>query len=99
MLSKLQTLISNIRVSIEGLSSDIDDLEAIPNIINVVFNSSVNSKVVTVTLDKSRVGDYPLLLKDINTGDTQENTQVWNGNVCTITTTNDVLVPFMVVVQ
>jgi hypothetical protein len=106
MIDKLKTLIGNIKnrvTSIESVNdvqnSDISALQAIPSIINIVFNSSVNSKQIVVTLDKPRVGSNPLLIKDINTGNTQANSQSWAGNVCTITTTDDVVVPFLIIVQ
>jgi hypothetical protein len=120
MITKLQTLVANIKTVIDDISgdlttltnrvtdvesvnttqtTDIDAIEAIPNIINVVYNAVVNTKVVTVTLDKPRVNLLPILIKDINTGNTQASNQTWSGNVCTITTTADVVTPFLVVVQ
>jgi hypothetical protein len=99
MISKLQELIENIKNKIDDLAADIITLDSQPSIVNIVYDSNVDSKVVTVTLDKQRVNLLPLLLIDINTGNTQDSSQAWSGNLCTITTTADVITPFMIVIQ
>jgi hypothetical protein len=92
MISKLQTLVQNIKASIDGINAQ-------PSIIKIVYNETVNKRVISVTLDKARVNTNPLSVININTGAEQSNTQVWNGLTCTITTASDVVTPFMIVIQ
>jgi hypothetical protein len=96
MFEKLKTLIRNIKTSTSELESDIIDINDFPSVISIVYNVIEPNQII-VTLDNHLPVNYELIVRDINTGNTQSGTYDWVNNVCTITTDVPVVTPFLVV--
>jgi hypothetical protein len=98
MIDKLNQLVGNIKSVTDDLSSEIEYIKDFPSIINIVYNAADDLNRIVVTLDNSLPDDYELIVRDINTGNIQDASYSWDENVCTITTVDIVLTPFLVVI-
>jgi hypothetical protein len=84
---------------ITSFSNELAILNNTPNIIKIVYDEDISVNIITVTLDMPMPTTHKLVVSSLKTGASQLFTSSCTGNVCTLSFSDAVIVPFLVAIE
>jgi hypothetical protein len=101
LLLNIRSVIDSLLAKDAVLEASIDGLEAVPDIIGIKCNPALEVDKIYVTLNKPKPSDYNLVVRSIRDDTVQGANMSWSSGdtECTVTTTNPVITPFLVVLE